>query len=251
MIIRALGGQRTTVDALVALTGASPVTIRRDLADLEGHGLLKRVHGGAVAASRRGMRTQTYAMRANQDVASKESVAALVAGLIEEHETVVLDNGTTNDAVARTLVGRDLTVLCMSLHSAVALGVHPQAQVIVPGGVVVPDTLSATPAACIDAARSIRADVAVLGAAAASASHGLTTTTFDDAQIKGAIVACATHRILLADRAKLTRTASFRFAGLEDIDDLVTTADSPPDLLEEFRAAGVQVHLAPAAPAHP
>lgn len=243
-----MGTQRTTVDALVELTGASPITIRRDLADLEGHGLLTRVHGGAVAARRRGMRLMSYGLRASHDVERKEAVAALTAGLIEDYETVVLDNGTTNDAVARALVGRDLTVLSMSLHAAVALGADARARVIVPGGLIAPDTLSAQAAACIDAARGIRADVAVLGAAAASAAHGLTTTTWDDAQIKRAIVASATRRILLADAEKLTRTASFRVAGLEDIDDLVTTADSPPGLLADFRAAGVQVHLAEPAP---
>lgn len=244
MIIRAMSSRRTSVDALVDLTGASPITIRRDLADLDGLGLIKRVHGGAVAVERRGRRSMPYALRATQDLERKEAIAAVAARLIDEDEAVVLDNGTTNDAVARALTGRSLTVLCMSLHAAVALGAHPATQVIVPGGLITADTLSATSAACIEAARGIRADVAVLGAVAATARHGLTTTTWDDAQIKREITRSATRRILLADHEKLTRTASFRFAGLEDLDDLVTTRQSPAELLEEFRDAGVQVHLA-------
>lgn len=244
MIIRAMSFRRTSVDALVDLTGASPITIRRDLADLDGHGLIKRVHGGAVAVERRGRRSMPYALRATQDLERKEAIAAVAARLIDEDEAVVLDNGTTNDAVARALTGRSLTVLCMSLHAAVALGAHPATQVIVPGGLITADTLSATSAACIEAARGIRADVAVLRAVAATARHGLTTTTWDDAQIKREITRSATRRILLADHEKLTRTASFRFAGLEDLDDLVTTRQSPAELLEEFRDAGVQVHLA-------
>ena len=50
--------------------------------------------------------------------------------------------------------------------------------------------------------------------------------------------------VLLATGSKLTRTSSFRFADLEDIDDLVTTPDAPAALLDGFRAAGVAVHLA-------
>lgn len=53
MIIRALGATPVSVDALARLTGASAITIRRDLADLEGHGLLRRVHGGALAVDLR------------------------------------------------------------------------------------------------------------------------------------------------------------------------------------------------------
>ena len=48
MIINSLGASPTSVDALVELTGASPATIRRDLTELEGHGQLRKVHGGAV-----------------------------------------------------------------------------------------------------------------------------------------------------------------------------------------------------------
>lgn len=54
MIIGSLGASPTSVDTLVELTGASPATIRRDLTDLEGHGQLRKVHGGAVAVNLRG-----------------------------------------------------------------------------------------------------------------------------------------------------------------------------------------------------
>lgn len=231
-----------TVEALADLTGASTVTIRRDLADLEGRGLLKRVHGGAVGVGSRGTR-MPYELRSHEDLEQKLALGALTATLICDQQSIVLDNGTTNDAVARNLAGRRLTVLCMSLRSAVTLGSHPEAQVIVPGGPITPDSLIMSSAASIDAARNMRADVAVLGACAASPAHGLTTTTWDDAQIKRAIMGCATRRILVATGRKLARTSSFRFAGLDDLDDLVTTEDVGAPLLDQFADAGVEIHL--------
>ncbi|AFV91112.1 DeoR/GlpR transcriptional regulator [Acidipropionibacterium acidipropionici] len=242
-IIRAIGSSRLGVDALADLTGASAVTIRRDLADLEGQGLLKRVHGGAVGVGKRGAR-MPYAIRASEDLEQKEALGELTASLIEDQQSLVLDNGTTNDAVARSLQDRPLTVLCMSLYSAVILGQSPNTQVITPGGLVSPDSLIATGTASVAAARDMRADVAILGACAASPTHGLTTTTWEDGQIKRAIMACAARRILVATARKLTRTSSFRFAGLEDLDDLVTTDDAPQALIDQFTEAGVVVHLA-------
>ena len=244
MIIRAVGQQRMTVDALIALTGASPITIRRDLADLEGRGLLKRVHGGAVRVDNRGQ-PMPYSLRSHENLEQKLSLATVAASLIDDDQSVILDNGTTNDALAQTLVGRRMTVLCLTLHAAVALGTSRDIRVIVPGGLITPDSLSATAAASIQAARDMRADVSVLGACAASPAHGLTTATWDDAQIKRAIAAAGARRIMLATGQKLARTSSFRFGGFDDLDDLVVTEDAPEAVVDQFREAGVQVHVAP------
>lgn len=131
----------------------------------------------------------------------------------------------------------------MSLHAAAVLGTSPDAQVIVPGGMIIPDSLAASAAASIAAAQGMRADVVVLGACSATPAHGLTTTTWDDAQIKRAIIESAARRVLLATGQKLARTSSFRFAGLEEIHDLVIPEDANPAVIDQFRAAGVEVHL--------
>ncbi|MCP9383171.1 DeoR/GlpR transcriptional regulator, partial [Cutibacterium acnes] len=49
--------------------------------------------------------------------------------------------------------------------------------------------------------------------------------------------------ILAATSDKLSRTSSFRFGGIEDIDDLVTMQDAPQATLDAFRAAGSKVHV--------
>ena len=239
-----MGPSMVSVDDLVRLTGASAITIRRDLADLEGQGLLRRVHGGAVAGTSRGAR-MPYALRSSEDLEAKEALGAITADLIADDSAVILDNGTTVDAVARHLAGRPLTALCMSLHAATPLAMASGAQVIVPGGMLLPQALAASPAASIAAINEMHADAAVLGACAVSAAAGLTTTTWDDAQIKKAIVGKSARRILVGTGRKLTRTSSFRFADLGEIDDLVTTDDVPEELLDDFRSAGVAVHVAP------
>lgn len=246
-IVRALGRSRTSVGDLVQLTGASPITIRRDLADLEGQGQLRRVHGGAVATGTRGQ-PMPYTLRSSEDPEQKASLGEHVAGLIPDDTSVIIDNGTTNDAVARALAGRPLTVLCMSLHAALPLAMAPNAagHVIVPGGLLTPQSLSSSTSSAIDAVRDMRADIAVIGACAVSEAHGLTASTWDDAQVKRAIVASASRRILVSTGRKLARTSSFRFAAIDDIDDLVTTDDAPTALLDHFRAAGTTVHVVPA-----
>lgn len=61
--------------------------------------------------------------------------------------------------------------------------------------------------------------------------------------VKRAILASSARVILAATSDKLSRTSSFRFGGIEDIDDLVTMQDAPQATLDAFRAAGSKVHV--------
>ena len=240
-----MGPQPVAVEALAALTGASPVTIRRDLTELAGQGLVRRVHGGAVAVDLRGT-PLPYELRAAENAAGKAAIAEAVAGLVDDDMAVVIDNGSTMVAVAHALVPRRITALCLSLRAATALSDSTTATIATPGGSVHGVGLRYGGAACLAALDSYRSDVAVLGACSATPAHGLTVTTSEDAQVKRACMASAARVVLAVTGDKLERTSSFRFGAVEDLDDLVTTPDAPEQLLEDFRDAGVRVHLTPA-----
>ena len=239
------GGATIGIDDLCALTGASAVTIRRDLVELAAAGAVTRTHGGARRAAKRGAQ-MPFPSRFEADRERKTRLAAVVAELVEDEESLIVDNGTTCLAVARALVGRPLTVLALSLHAAAALAARPGVSVVVPGGRVETDTLAFTGASALDAVREVRVDTAVLGACSASPADGLTVTTIEDAALKGACLAAARRRVLVATPDKFARASTFRFGRPEDLTHLVTTDDASPDDLAAFAAVGVEIVLAPA-----
>lgn len=244
MIVQSLRtGGRMSVDQLAELTGASGVTIRRDLVDLEAHDALRRVRGGAVRTVKRS-EVLPFRLRIAEDLELKNRLAVATAELINDYESVIIDNGTTCHAVATELAGRPVTALCLSLHAAVAIGATPGARVIVPGGPVEPDTLALMGSEAVDAVRSMRADVLVLGTCSASASRGLTSTLYEDALIKRTALESSSRRILVTIADKLNRTSNFRFGVPADLTHLVITDDAPAELLSIFRDDGVEVILA-------
>ncbi|WP_408640103.1 DeoR/GlpR family DNA-binding transcription regulator [Cutibacterium equinum] len=243
MIIRALGPFPTSVESLVELTGASPATIRRDLTDLEGHGQLRKVHGGAVAVALRGA-PMPYSLRAAENAGGKASIAHAVADLVDDDMAVVIDNGSTMAAVAEALRGQPVTALCLSLRAALPLAATGTATVATPGGTVMAESLRYEAASCLQALDGFRADIAVVGACSAAPGTGLTVTTHQDAQVKRAILHSTNRTILAVTGDKLSRTSSFRFGQIDDIDDLVTTPDAPDAALEAFRVAGATIHIA-------
>ncbi len=230
------------VRALAELAGVSAVTIRRDLTDLEARGALRRTPGGAARTFKEGQPVP-FALRFAEDREVKMRLAAAVAGLITDYESVIIDNGTTCYAVALELAGRPLTVLPLSLHAAVALGSAPGARVIIPGGPVDTDTLALNGSQAVDAVRTMRADVLVLGTCSASATRGLTSTLYEDALIKRESLDSANRRILVTVADKMNRTSNFRFGSPADITHLVTTRDARPEMLALFRDEGAEITL--------
>src|ERR1700727_1515442 len=77
------------VPELAELTGASEMTIRRDLDTLAAQGILKRFHGGARTLLLRG-EEPPFALRAHEAVDAKRRIAGEVARLIADRETVLL-----------------------------------------------------------------------------------------------------------------------------------------------------------------
>jgi DeoR/GlpR family transcriptional regulator of sugar metabolism len=236
------GSGKIHVNQLVELTGASAVTIRRDLADLEMHGSLRRTRGGAARAVKFG-EDVSYQVRAGEDAQAKARLAEAAAALVGDYDSLIIDNGTTCHAVAHELAGRPVTALCLSLHVAAALAAVPGARVIVPGGPVEPDTLAQYGSQAVDAVREISADVFLLGACSISASRGLTAASYEDAQLKRASIQASTKRILVATGAKLSQESNFRFGAAADISHLVTTTDVQDEALAAFEAEGVQLTL--------
>ncbi|WP_038951546.1 DeoR/GlpR family DNA-binding transcription regulator [Aeromicrobium massiliense] len=242
-IIQAVSGGATLgVDDLRRLTGASAVTVRRDLAELAAAGAVTRTHGGVRRAAKRGTQ-MPFGSRFEADLELKSRLGAAAAALVEDDESLVLDNGTTCLAVARALAGRPVTVLALSLHGAAALAARPGASVVVPGGPVETDSLALVGSDAVDAVRAVRVDVAVLGACSASTGDGLTSTTPEDAAVKRACLEVARRRVLVATPDKLGRSSTFRFGAPSDLTHLVTTDDAPAEALAGFRGAGVEVLL--------
>jgi len=95
----------------------------------------------------------------------------------------------------------------------------------------------------IDVVRDFRADVAVLGACAASVANGLTCINPSDATLKRNILQSAARAILPATPRKLTRSSVHRFAALEDLAELLTTSDIPEESLADLRSSGVPITI--------
>ncbi|WP_406230477.1 DeoR/GlpR family DNA-binding transcription regulator [Nocardia sp. NBC_01009] len=228
------------VAELAGLTGASEMTIRRDLETLAGQGVLERYRGGAKSLLLHGDEPP-FALRAQEGLNVKQRIAAEVAGLIAEGESVVLDSGTTCLEVARALEHRRLTVMPLSLHAVNALTGLPLLTLLVPGGKPRPGELALTGPLTVASLAALRFDTAVIGCCGLTAADGLTAYDLDDAAVKRAAIASARRVIAVTEAAKLSRTALAFVAPASAIHAVVTDETAEDDHIDALAEAGVVV----------
>ncbi|MFC9434868.1 DeoR/GlpR family DNA-binding transcription regulator [Nocardia sp. NPDC057030] len=228
------------VAELAERTGASEMTIRRDLETLAGQGVLERYRGGARTLLLRGDEPP-FAVRAGEGLEIKRRLAIEVAALIADGESVVLDSGTTCLEVARVLEQRRLTVLPLSLHAVNALTGAPRLTLLVPGGTPRPGELALTGPLTLASLAALRFDTAILGCCGLTATDGLTAYDLDDAAIKRAAIAASRRVIAVTEAAKLSHTALAFVAPAAALHAIVTDASAAPGDTAALEAAGVSV----------
>jgi DeoR family transcriptional regulator, fructose operon transcriptional repressor len=235
---------RVDVTALAEALDVTTETIRRDLKALERHGMLRRVHGGAIPIERLGFEPG-LATRDAVLTAEKERIAKLALAELPAEGTVLLDAGTTTARLAEALpLDRELVVVTNGLPIAMSLSARPNLTVLLVGGRVRGRTLAAVDSWALRALEDTYVDVAFLGTNGISLERGLTTPDTNEAAIKRAMVRSARRTVVLADHSKIGVDHLARFAVLEDIDVLVTDSGVDPDYAERLRSAGPRVVIA-------
>ncbi|MEU7144925.1 DeoR/GlpR family DNA-binding transcription regulator [Nocardia sp. NPDC046473] len=228
------------VAELAERTGASEMTIRRDLETLAGQGVLERYRGGARTLLLRGDEPP-FGMRAHEGLEIKRRIAAEVADLIADGESVVLDSGTTCLEVARALEHRRLTVLPLSLHAVNALTSALLLTLLVPGGKPRPGELALTGPLTLASLSALRFDTAIVGCCGLNVTDGLTAYDLDDAAVKRAAIASSRRVIAVTEAAKLSRTALAFAAPATALHAVVTDTSARPEDTDALEAAGVTV----------
>lgn len=237
---------RVTVAGLSSRFGITRETVRRDLALLENDGVLRRVHGGAIAGSSATTNEPSLTSRSSRHADEKKRIARTALTLVPVSGAVVLDAGSTIGALAELLAQEDRPELSVITHSVPIAATISGAGLSVDlvGGRVRALTSAAVGSSAVAHFSRLRADVAFLGANGISADFGLSTPDVDESAVKTAITRSARRVVLLTHSSKFDEETLVSFAQLEDIDALITDQAPRGSLAAALADADVEVIVA-------
>jgi len=237
--------RRCTVGQLRRHFKVSEVTIRKDLAALEGRGALLRTHGGAVLAERPEL-VIPHLARAAENQAGKERMAQVAAKRVRDGEHILLDAGSSTLALARALRGRDVTVVTNSVSIAMEMAAcdDGKTRVIVLGGSLRRSSLAMMGPLAQQQLSALHCDGAFLGASGYELRTGFCCQNLIEAETKRAMAAASRRLFLLADHTKFGHTAFAPFCPLNEVDALITDAAPPKYVVEALKKAGAELVVA-------
>jgi DeoR family transcriptional regulator, glycerol-3-phosphate regulon repressor len=226
-IARAEG--RVVVEDLAQRFEVTLQTIRRDLTDLADAGHLDRVHGGAIA--RTGVANIGYDQRRRMNEAAKTAIARACAAAIPDNSSLILNLGTTTEAVARELIHhRNITVVTNNINVANILAANPGCEVMVAGGMLRRSDGGLVGELTTHFIEQFKVDTAVIGTSALDADGDLLDFDLAEVRVSRAIIRQARKRILVTDHSKLDRSAPARICSLSELDMVVTDRPFPEAL---------------------
>ncbi|WP_433476410.1 DeoR/GlpR family DNA-binding transcription regulator [Spirillospora sp. CA-142024] len=214
--------------------------IRKDLIELERLGLLRRVHGGAIAVDELSFEPAVSARTEFMD--EKRRIARAAIDELPREGSVFIDAGSTTAGLAELFpTDRDLTVFTNQLPIAVTLVARPRLTVHTLGGRVRSRTLAEVDNWAVRALSELRVDVAFLGTNGLSLERGLTTPDESEATVKRLMYGAARRRILLTDHSKIGHISTLKYADLSDVDLLITDDGVDEQDLKKLTDAGLAV----------
>ena len=230
------------VNALAAELDVSTETVRRDLAELDETGRIKRTYGGAV-------RTTAFepalAERLKLNVQERERVARHAVTLLADVQSLFIGGGATTLHFARALrsIDHPLTVLTPALNIAIELAGNPLIEVMSLPGVVEPKERLVHGAETLKAISQFRAQIAVVGASALDQA-GVSEALLSAAQVYAAMIGSADRTLVLADRSKFGKRSLQLITGWNPNTTLLADTHLDTSLHDHIESQGGKIVIA-------
>lgn len=220
------------VTDLVPILDASESTIRRDIAELDKEGRLRKVFGGAVAleAKRPGNGTNGTSgadavrkvnvqhrdidAKAKIRVDEKTKVAVRAAALIEEGDLVYIDAGTTTGSMIEHIDCYSATYVTNGVRHAIDLAERGFRTYLL-SGLIKASTEAIIGYDAVDSLKKYHFDKCFIGTDGIDQENGLTTLDIEESMVKTEVIRRSGKVYVLADSSKFGLVAKIKFASLE------------------------------------
>jgi DeoR/GlpR family transcriptional regulator of sugar metabolism len=245
------GGGVVEVAALAERFQTSPITVRRDLIELQERGVLARTRGGAIpghevyAEGWARYESANYAEREKENYRQKRAIAELAAQSVSDGDCILINGGTTCRNLAEALRGHhNLHVVTNGLTVAMELAKSRNATVFMLPGTVDLRKMASVSRPEFGALENITVRAAFLGVHGISASGGIGMLNPEEAAMNRSFVDAAQAVNILVDSSKFHAQAIFRIAHLDKVTRVFTDDGISDETRLALETAGVEVSIA-------
>ena len=226
---------------LASELNVSDETIRRNIKPLVRQGLVEKVHGGIVLGQKQEPEPP-FEKRMNEQVESKKLISSLVAELISDGDSIMLDTGSTTAYTARALGNhRNLSVVTNCTEIGRTLAREPSNRVHICGGALRADDWATFGSAAIEFVRRFHVNYAILSIGGIAESGVFMDYHLEEAEFSRAVIEQARQSIVVADHTKFGNPNFIKVCDFDEVDMVVVDRSPPTGIQAAFDEAGVEV----------
>jgi DeoR family deoxyribose operon repressor len=236
-----------SVKEVAGMLHVSDMTVRRDLDALERQGTIRRTHGGAVLLDPGTGVRDPYVLgeQTTKNVREKNLIGIKAASLVRPQETIFLDSGSTTPFIAKHLSSDlPITVLCYTFTNALEFYPRKNTNLILLGGFLHRDSNIFHSVENRALVSNTRADIAFISTGGLDSELGLTTYFYYEADIKREMIRSARRIILVTDSTKFGKISITHFAGLDEVDTIITDEGIPQEYRSILEDRGIELIIA-------
>ena len=220
------------------MTGVSEVTIRQDLNLLEKQSYLRRAHGFAVPLDSDDVETRML-----NNYPLKLELAQFAASLVQNGETVFIENGSSNALLARTLADhKDVTIITVSSYIAHLLK-DTRCEVILLGGIYQKKSESMVGPLTRQFIEQVHFSKAFIGIDGWQPETGFTGRDMMRADVVNAVLAKNCEAIVLTDSSKFGAVHPYTLGPIAQFARVITDDGLSGDSQRQLEQAGLQVDI--------
>lgn len=222
-----------SINSLCETLEVSKNTIRRDIAELEKRGLIKKVYGGIML--NRNESPEPFAAREIKNQAQKKRIAKLASTLVNDGDVIYIDSGTTTMHMIPYLAEKiNLTIITASVHVINAAFPYNNLNVISTGGSLYRPSNAFVGASVLSCLKNYNISKTFLASTGFSIEIGATNASPLECEIKQYLTEKSNLKALLVDSSKIGIASLMTFCQLVDLDYFVMEQNPPEEYLAYF-----------------
>lgn len=235
---------KAEVAELAKILNVVPETIRRDLKDLEAKGMLMRTHGGAVIGGRKELEYPVY-VREMQFYAEKQEMCKKAAELIDDGDTIYVDNSSTLINLIR-YIRPDLNVTLLTNSVGIlnfAATLENNITIICSGGIFSKKNMSLSGSIAHHLNTEFFPNKAFISCHGISIEHGLTDGSLNEADFKRSMIKVSQKTFCVADHSKIGKVGPVKLVPIDNIDVLITDVEVSDSVYQQIKLSNPAIEI--------
>ena len=218
--------QSATVKELAYTLCTSEASIRRDIELLERDGLVKKVYGGVILASRVND-IVPLSLRDSENASAKEQIARKAAEMIGDDATIILDASSTARRIMKYIENRrNLRIFTNNLKIFSELG-SCKAKIYCTGGAFSAKNNAFVGPMAEEFLRSVSADMLFFSSQGISEDGEISDVSEEETSIRRVMLSRAKYKVFLCDSSKVGVRRPFTLCTKDDVDKIISDTTLP------------------------